>query len=174
MEGQSIVIWNRSRNQTAKMLLAGLLASSAFVSTAGSQDLSGKDAVAKTGAAGHEPAKWTPFQSSFYKRTWGVDIVGVKAVSSGYMLRFSYRVLDAKKAAELNNKKATPYLLDEASGTKLTVPAMEKVGQLRQSASPKDGREYWIIFGNSSKMVQRGSLVSVVIGQFHVDGLTVQ
>jgi hypothetical protein len=168
MDGQSIVIWTRQKNQMAKMLLAGLLASSAFAFPAVAQQSPAKPAVTDT-----RLTTWSPFQSTFYKRTWGVEIVGVKAVSSGYMLRFSYKVLDAKKAAELNNKKATPYLLDEASGTKLTVPVMEKVGQLRQSAPPKDGREYWIIFGNSSKVVQRGG-VNVVIGSFHVDGLLVQ
>jgi len=169
MNRQSIVIWTRRRNQAAKVLLAGLLASSALAFTAVAQDSPGKAAVTDA-----KLTIWGPFQSTFYKRTWGVDIVGVKAVSSGYMLRFSYKVLDAKKASELNNKKVTPYLLDEASGTKLTVPSMEKVGQLRQSAPPKDGREYWVIFGNSSKLVKRGSRVNIVIGNFHVDGLTVQ
>lgn len=39
-----------------------------------------------------------------------------------------YRVLDANKAKALNDKKAQPFLVDEATGAKLFIPEMEKVG----------------------------------------------
>jgi hypothetical protein len=110
----------------------------------------------------------------FYQLTWGVDILGVKVVSSGSMLRFSYRVLDTKKAKVLNDKKLTPHLFDLATGAKLEIPSMEKVGQLRQTATPEDGRIYWMIFGNTDSLVKRGSRVDVVIGTFRAEGLVVQ
>ncbi|MBK4735829.1 hypothetical protein [Noviherbaspirillum pedocola] len=109
-----------------------------------------------------------------FKRHWGVDIEGVRAVSSGYMLAFRYRVLDADKARLLNDRTVRPYLIDEATGIRMAVPAMEKVGELRQSTEPEVGRSYFIVFGNPGKTVAPGNRVSVVIGGFQVDGIVVK
>lgn len=117
--------------------------------------------------------RWHAREGMYFRRNWGVDIVGVHPVSSGYMLRFGYRVLDEKKAKPLNEKKAKPYLIDEATGTHLAVPALENVGELRQSPDPKADRTYFILFGNPGKLVKPGNRVSVVIGNFRVDGLVV-
>jgi hypothetical protein len=54
------------------------------------------------------------------------------------------------------------------------VPQMEKVGALRTTATPKAGRMYWMVFANTGHVVHAGSLVDVVIGDVHVDGLTVE
>jgi hypothetical protein len=117
---------------------------------------------------------WHAREGVYFQRTWGVDIVGVKRVSSGYMLEFSYRVLDAAKAKGLSDKTARPYLVDEASGARLAVPAMENIGELRQTATPTVDRIYYIIFGNPGRLVKPGSRVSVLIGKFRVDGLVVK
>lgn len=109
-----------------------------------------------------------------YQTIWGVDSFIVRAVESGQMIRFSYRVLDGRKAAAVNDKKATPYLTDQAANVKLVVPTMEKVGQLRQSASPETGKSYWMVFSNKGNFVKRGDRVSVEIGKFRVDGLIVE
>ena len=119
-------------------------------------------------------AALTPKQERFYQLIWGVDIVGVKLVSSGLMVRFSYRVLDANRAKVLNDKKATPFLIDEKSKAQMVVPTMEKVGQLRQASPPENGRKYWMVFGNRRKSIKPGSAVSVVIGAFRIDGLMVE
>jgi len=115
-----------------------------------------------------------PSVRRLYQANWGVDNLQVKAVSSGLMLRFSYRVVDANKAQVLNDKKATPLLIDVKSGSQFVVPTMEKTGQLRQTASPENGREYWMIFSNKSNFVKPGNKVDIVIGAFRADGLTVQ
>ena len=90
------------------------------------------------------------------------------------MIRFSYRIINAQKAAALNDKKATPYLIDESANVKLVVPTMEKVGQLRQSGTPETGKSYWMVFSNKGGFVKRGDRVSVQIGKFSVDGLVVE
>ena len=109
-----------------------------------------------------------------YRRTWGVDDIRIQETASGSMIRFSYKVVDANRAKMLNDKKATPILTDEATGTKLQVPVMEKVGQLRQTATPENGREYWMVFGNKSHIVKPGSRVTVVIDKFRAQGLVVE
>jgi hypothetical protein len=115
-----------------------------------------------------------PHARDFYQLVWGIDKLNVKSVESGEMIRFSYLVLDEKKAAQLNDKKATPCLIDERAHVKLVVPTMEKVGQLRQSSQPQTGRSYWMVFSNKGRMVKSGDSVSVVIGSFQVNGLVVQ
>ena len=91
----------------------------------------------KTDSGPASSANWHAFDSTYYKRKWGVEIIGVRLVSSKGMLRFNYRVLDAEKAKTLNDKKFNPFLVDEVSGVKLGVPEMDKVGKLRQSSEPE-------------------------------------
>jgi hypothetical protein len=116
---------------------------------------------------------WHAREGVYFQRNWGVDIVGIKPVSSGYMLAFRYRVLDPKKAQALNNKKLRPYVIDQATGIRLAVPSLENIGELRQSAEPEANRTYYMIFGNPGKLVKSGSRVDVVIGDFRVNGLKV-
>ena len=110
----------------------------------------------------------------YYAGFWGVDSLRVKAVESGELIRFSWRVLDPDKAAALNDKKAEPLLLDSQAGVKLVVPTMEKVGQLRQSSTPEAEKCYWMAFSNPGRKVKPGDFVTVVIGQFHAIGLVVE
>jgi len=108
-----------------------------------------------------------------YKLVWGVDSFTVKWTESGEIIRFSYRVLDADKARQLNDKKATPSLIDPRAGVQLVIPDLEQVGQLRQSSTPVAGKAYWMAFSNKGRLVKRGDRVNVVIGNFHADGLVV-
>lgn len=110
----------------------------------------------------------------YYQLTWGVDNLRVKAVESGSMLRFSYRVLDTTKAQALNDKKATPYLYDLNTQARLEVPSLEKVGQLRQSSPVQEGHTYWMVFANQQRLVKPGTRVDIVIGRFHANGLLVE
>jgi hypothetical protein len=110
----------------------------------------------------------------YYVTTWGVDQLSVKLAESGQLVRFSYRVMDATKASALNEKTASPALLDEKAHAVLQIPTMEKVGQLRQSGPPENGKSYWMVFSNKGNLVKPGHRVSVVVGQVRVDGLVVQ
>jgi len=59
-------------------------------------------------------------------------------------------------------------------GSRLTVPTMEKIGMLRQTATPEAGREYWMVFANPGKLVKPGQRVDVVVGAFRASSLTVE
>ena len=105
---------------------------------------------------------------------WGVEGLNVKAVESGALIRFSYRVLDPSKAGILNDKKVDAFLIAPALGVRLSVPSLEKVGQLRQGATEEAGKSYWMAFSNPRRTVKRGDRVNIVIGNFHADGLIVE
>jgi hypothetical protein len=80
----------------------------------------------------------------------------------------------ADKAKILNDKKITPHLFDQKNGLALQIPELENVGQLRQVATPENGREYWMAFSNSGRNVKPGDHVTVVIGSFKAEELVVE
>jgi hypothetical protein len=110
----------------------------------------------------------------YYRSRWGIDELSVRVVSSGELLRLSYRIVDPGKAQILNDKRATPYIVDGKTQSLLQIPNMEKVGQLRQTATPEAGRAYWMVFSNRRKSVRAGDRVDVVIGTFRANGLVVE
>ncbi len=111
---------------------------------------------------------------SYYQMNLGIDPVEVKQVSSGLMIRFSYRVVNEEKAKLLTDKKLEPYLLDERAHVKLVIPTLEKVGQLRQTGMLENGKIYWMVFSNKGEYVKVGARVSIVIGTTRLDGLVVE
>src|SRR4029077_17295568 len=121
----------------------------------------------------YQPNRFSRRAGMYYGVIWGVESLGVKAVESGEIIRFTYRVLDAEKDKALKDKKAEPFLIDPQAGVKLVIPSLEKVGQLRQSSTPVAGKSYWMAFSNKGRLVKRGHRVNVVIGQFRAEGLVV-
>jgi len=151
------------------------LAALVFIACGGAQAeprASVTEAHAKT-ALSASSADWQARQGQYFKRNWGVEIVGVKPVASGYMLAFRYRVLDPEKAKALNDMHSKAYIVDEATGIRLAVPAMENIGELRSGSAPRANHTYFMIFGNPGKVVKSGNLVSVVAGNFQVGDLVV-
>ena len=165
----------------AQLLLAALLASSIVVSTARAQSAQGaatSPAPAAKPAAAPAPTHYHPDRFAgragrYYRLVWGVDALAVKWTESGEVIKFSYQVLDPDKAKVLNDKKNEPSLIDPQAGVKLVVPSLEKVGQLRQTGTPEEGRVYWMAFSNKGRYVKRGDHVTVVIGGFRAEGLVV-
>ncbi len=142
-------------------------------STDGEPPLAGRSGADRAYTAKRAPGMQWRHDSSYYKRNWGVDVIGVHRVSSGYMLTLRYRVLDAERAKPLHNKALKPYLIDQTTGNRLAVPTMENIGELRESPTPEVNRVYFIMFGNPGKLVQPGSRVSVVIGDFRLNDIVV-
>ena len=122
----------------------------------------------------YHPEPFAGRAGKYYSLVWGVDSLTVKAVEQGELIRFSYEVLDPAKATVLNDKKLEPKLVAPDANAVLVIPSLEKVGQLRQSSTPEAGKSYWMAFSNPRRTVKRGDRVSVVIGQFHAEGLVVE
>ena len=107
---------------------------------------------------------------------WGVEVLGIKRTAGGYMLDFRFRVVDAEKALPLFDHRIKPYLVAEKSDIKLPVPMASKVGAFRATNRGKNikaDKTYYMIFGNPDSHVKPGETVSVVIGDFKVEHLTV-
>jgi len=123
----------------------------------------------------NQPDRIAKREAAYYEAVWGIADPNIKAVESGVILRFSYRVLDPQKAKPLDDKKLNPVLESPEKGVRLVIPSMEKVGQLRQAPYEIDaGKSYWMAFSNSGRLVKPGDRVDIVIGSFHARGLLVE
>jgi hypothetical protein len=101
---------------------------------------------------------------------WGIKVLGVRLSAAGYMLDFRYRVLDPEKAASLDSHgdEEIIYLLDQASGAKL------KAIYEKSKKKPTANRTYAILFSNPGRFVKSGNKVTVVIGDFKAENLTIK
>jgi hypothetical protein len=124
-------------------------------------------------AGASAPQKHAPTPDPLAEK-WGIDITGIHMSAHNYMVDFRYRVLDAKKAKALFDRKTKPYLIDQTSGKVLAVPNTAKLGPLRNSNQPREGKIYWMFFGNRGGLVNTGSKVTVVIGDFRAEDLVIQ
>ena len=106
-------------------------------------------------------------------RRWGVEITSMRLASSGYMLEFRYRILDASKAQPLFDRGTRPVLRDEATGLQTVVPNPPTTGSLRSSNDAKAGRTYFMFFANPSRSIKARDTVTVTIGEFSVTGIPV-
>ena len=108
---------------------------------------------------------------------WGVEVTGIRLTSAGYMLDFRFRVVDAQKALPLFDHRIKPYVLAERSQVKLPVPMAPKVGAFRPTNRGKNiqpDKTYYMVFGNPDSYLKPGQKVSVVIGDFRAEHLTVR
>ena len=105
---------------------------------------------------------------------WGIEITSIRLTAANHMIDYRYRVLDAEKATDLFKRQIKPHLIHQKTGKVLAVPETAKLGPLRNSNIPKDGKIYWMFFGNAGDLVQANDKVTVVIGDFRVEDLVVE
>jgi hypothetical protein len=109
-----------------------------------------------------------------YALNFGVDQLQVQSTASGNLIRFRYRVVDARRAAAIADKKSTPYLYGRRSRALLQVPTMDFVGELRQAQTVENGKDYWMVFSNKGNHVRIGDRVDVLVGPVRIEGLVVE
>jgi hypothetical protein len=111
------------------------------------------------------------------REQWGVEVIGINLTSAGYMLDFRFRVVDAEKALPLFDHRIKPYVLTDRAHIKLPVPTAAKVGAFRPTNRGKNikaDKTYYMVFANPDSYVKPGEKVSVVIGDFRAENLTVR
>jgi hypothetical protein len=123
---------------------------------------------------GSSPAPESVNQTSVnIEEKLGIKIVGLRLTAAGHMLDFRYKVIDPKKAEYMLSRKNKAHLIDQTTNKVFGVKDVPKIGQLRQgSPTPEAGRVYFMIFSNSG-MIQAKSKVTLVVGDFRIENLTV-
>lgn len=107
---------------------------------------------------------------------FGVEPVSLRPAAGGRLLYFRYRITDAKLATPLFAKSTKPHLVDRATGASVDMPEDSKLGALRASARTElvAGKIYYVLFGNGSGAVKKGSRVDVVIGECKLENIVVE
>ncbi len=114
------------------------------------------------------------------EREWGIKLLRINRTAAGYMLQFKYKILDPQKARGMVQRKLSPdpYVVVAKSGAKLMVPFSAKLGSLRSSVRTanqiKKGRNYFTLFANPGRHVDVGDKVTIVMGDFKLENVTVR
>ena len=112
-----------------------------------------------------------------YAHSDEVTIESLRLAAAGNMIDFRYRIVDPAKARMLVDRTITPYLIEQSSGKTVEVPKSTKIGPLRQTTKygdPPADRVFFVLFGNPGGLVQPGSRVTVVVGDFRAEDLIVE
>jgi len=83
-------------------------------------------------------------------------------------------ILIGPRSRATSSDQARPILTHVESGARLIVPTPPKVGALRNTDPPQDGRFYWMLFANPGSLVEAGDHVDIGIGAFQLTGLLVE
>ena len=104
-----------------------------------------------------------------------IHVVSLRTSASGHLVDFRYTIPESGRAEAFLAREVKPYLIDQTSGVRLSVPDAPKIGPLRQTArSQTPGRVYFALFANPGKAVKPGSKVTVVMGELRLENLSVQ
>ncbi len=161
-------------NETCTIVLASTFLIGMLTPDLLAQKIAPKARAVDDGPTRYQPNRLSHHADAYYRAIWGIEGPRVNAVESGELIRFSYQVLDPEKARLLNDKTTPAFLIAPDAGIRLSVPTLEKVGQLRQSSIPEIGKSYWMAFSNPGRRVKPGDRVDVVIGQFRLEGFTIE
>lgn len=105
----------------------------------------------------------------------GIELIALRLTANGQILDFRYKALHPEKTAVLFRRDIKPYLIHEESGKTFAVPAPPKVGPLRQTTNkPVAGKHYFMLFANPGKFIQHGDRVTLVHGEYRIEGLVVE
>jgi len=118
-----------------------------------------------------------PEQIKQIAEQWGVEIISLSLTAANYMIDFRFKVLDVEKSKIFFDSRVKPYLLVERSHAKLPVPMAAKVGAFRPTNRGKNilpNKKYYMVFGNPDAHVKSGDKVTMVIGDFKAEHMTVR
>ncbi len=121
---------------------------------------------------------------------WGIRVASVGLTMAGGAVDFRYTVVDAEKALLLSQGMASAYVIDQATGTKIsmTPPPMKGPAAAHSSArmarqgggfppSPNRlaaGRTNSLLLPNPAGLLKSGSIVTVVVGDIQTQNVRVE
>ena len=101
---------------------------------------------------------------------YGVRFLGVDVTAGGGMIQVRYQVLDSDKTDAIHSADLTPFVVD-SHGTKYADPGMVGHSHVTKSKSP--GMTDYILLANAGGTVQRGSVVTIKVGDLELRNVPV-
>jgi len=103
----------------------------------------------------------------------GIRVDSVRLSGHDHIVIFRYRVIDPIKALTVINPQTKPRIIEQKSGSELSVPNLRMIGSFRQTPRTLiPGRIYFVAFANNGA-VRNGSKVTVVLGDLKFENLVV-
>lgn len=134
---------------------------------------SGHAEMSSEGRAQASPAPVPSAPQSPIGDQWGIQVDSVRLSGHGHIVIFRYRVIDPIKALTVINPQTKPRIIEQESGSQLSVPNLRMIGSFRQTPRKLiPGRTYFVAFANNGA-VRNGSKVTVVLGDLKIENLVV-
>ena len=106
---------------------------------------------------------------------WGVQVSSIRMTMANSAVDLRIKVLDAAKASSLGDGKTRAYLLNEDSGKKIMMPTSPKEGGFPPTSNKLiAGKTYFALLGDPGKLLQRGSKVTLVIGDSRTQNIILE
>jgi hypothetical protein len=102
--------------------------------------------------------------------TVGVEIVHVAVTGGGGLIDLRFRVVDPDLAGAVHDEATPPAILDQSTGLVVNSLLMGHAHTSEYQA----GLTYYLIFENPGNLIQRGSVVSVLLGNAQVNDVVVK
>lgn len=112
--------------------------------------------------------------ASSAEKKWGILPLSLQLTAADQLVDYRYLVIDPDKAQVLMKQVDTAHLIDQTTGTRLSV-SRTKVDPVGQSGSrPIAGKIYPILFTNAAKVIKPGNKVTLVIGDLRMEDIVVK
>ena len=108
------------------------------------------------------------------EKKWGILPLSVKLTASGQLVDYRYLVIDPAKAEAIMKLADNAYLIDQTSGTKLSVARTKTGPQIQPRTRPIAGQIYPILFYNTAKVIKPGNQVTLVVGELRMEDIVVE
>lgn len=106
---------------------------------------------------------------------WGVQVTSMRMTMADSAVDLRIKVLDPVKAASLADGKTKAYLVNEVSGKRIMMPTPPKEGAFPPTSNKLiAGKTYFALLGDPGKSLQRGSKVTLVIGDSRTTNLILE
>ncbi len=103
----------------------------------------------------------------------GIDRVQLRSSNEGYLIDFRYRVLNGDLARPLLDRSVALRLVDPETGASFRIAGTAKLGSLRTTGSPVEGRTYYALFSNPAGRIPEGARWTLEVGDVRVAGIPV-
>lgn len=105
-----------------------------------------------------------------FEEETGIRVTLIAVTGGGGMVDFRIKVVDVEKATKLfANPENKPILIAEDSGAKLLPPA-----EMAFDVYLEADKGYFTLYANVNKAIQRGSPVTVLIGDYRLEPINAQ
>lgn len=105
----------------------------------------------------------------------GIEIVAVRLSAAGNLVDLRYRVVDIDRARLVLASSMHARIVDRRTGSAGSVPMDEKLGPLSQNGNRvRAGQVLAVLFGNPNRALKKGDTVTIMLGGWEVDGLSIQ